>query len=60
MALLVSMVAACGDKVPESAEAKKLGNIPKQTIDNTRANVNKALETGAQRARDEDEKIDKQ
>ena len=50
IALLGCGVAACG-KIPESGEAKKIGNIPKQTID-------KALQQGAQRTRDADDKTD--
>jgi hypothetical protein len=56
--LLVSVVvlAACGDKTPESEAAKEVGKIPKQTIDRAGANVTKALEQGAARNREAEEK----
>ena len=52
--MAVALLAACGDKVPESEAAKKLGNMPTQTIDKARDDVNKALEQGAQRTREAD------
>ena len=56
--LLVSVVvlAACGDKTPESEAAKEVGRMPKQTIDRAGANVTKALEQGAARNREAEEK----
>ncbi len=47
-------LAACGDKVPESEAAKKLGKVPKQTIDRASEGVNKALQQGVERNRDAD------
>jgi hypothetical protein len=52
---LACCIAACS-KVPESEEAKKIGNIPKQTIDKAQEDVNKALQQGAERTRDADQK----
>jgi hypothetical protein len=56
--LIACCLAACGDKVPESEEAKKIGNIPKQTIDKTKANLDAAMQQAGQRTRDEEEKQD--
>ena len=41
---------ACGDKVPESAAARQVGNAPKQTVDKAAADVAKAMEAGAARS----------
>jgi hypothetical protein len=49
----VLLVAACGDKVPESAAAKKAGDVPKQTVDRATTDVNKAMQQGSQRLDDE-------
>ena len=46
--MLVTLV-ACGDKTPESQAAKDIGNIPKQTEDKASADVNAALQKGADR-----------
>jgi hypothetical protein len=46
-----SLITGCGDKVPESQAAKKVGAVPKQTLDRSTDDVAKALEQGAQRAR---------
>ncbi len=59
LTLQAPLLAACGDKVPESEEAKKIGNIPKQTIDRTKAKLDAAAKAGEQRTRDADEKQDK-
>ena len=50
------MLAACGDKLPESKAAKEIGNIPKQTIDKAAGGVDKALTQGAERLKDDAEK----
>jgi hypothetical protein len=42
-------LAGCGDKVPQSEAAKKIGDIPKQTIDSAKAGVGKAMELAPQR-----------
>jgi len=54
--LAVMLVAACGDKVPESKAAKELGNVPKQTVDKAAAGVESAIQQGADRTREEDKK----
>jgi hypothetical protein len=46
---------ACGDKVPQSEAAKQVGNIPKQTIDNAAAGVNKAMQQGSERLEEKKE-----
>jgi hypothetical protein len=53
--LVLTCLAACS-KVPESEQAKKIGNIPKQTIDKAQDDVSKALQQGAERTRDADQK----
>ena len=53
---LVALLAACGDKVPESKAAKDLGNVPKQTLDKASAGVSGAMQQGTDRTRDEDKK----
>ena len=58
-ALLIACVAlasACGDKTPESESAKEVGRMPKRTVDRAGANVTKALEQGAARNREAEEK----
>ena len=51
-----SLLAACGDKVPESKAAKEIGNIPKQTIDRATTAVDAAIQQGAERMKEEDKK----
>ena len=53
--VLPFLLAGCGDKLPESEAAKKLGQQPKQIIDKAAADVNKALQKGVE-ARQEAEK----
>jgi len=50
------VVAACGDKVPESKAAKEVGNIPKQAIDRATTGVDSAIQQGAERMKEEDKK----
>ena len=57
MLLVTILVSACS-KIPESEEAKKVGNIPKQTIDKATTDVNKAIQQGAERTREADQKSD--
>ena len=40
------LLAGCGDKVPQSEAAKKIGDIPKNTIDKVTVDVNKAMQQG--------------
>jgi len=53
---VLCLMAACGDKVPQSEAAKKIGDIPKQTVDKASASVNDALRQGTERLKSEDEK----
>ena len=57
-ALLAAVLAACGDKVPESEAAKKLGEVPKQTEQKARQDVTRALQQGAERTRAAADKAD--
>ena len=58
IASAVSLVAlaACGDKTPESDAAKRLGKIPKQTIDKAADDAAAAMQRGVDRTREADEK----
>ena len=51
-------LAACGDKVPESEAAKRLGQQPKQTIDRVTTNVGNAMQQGqgSERLKEEEQK----
>lgn len=49
---LAAVLAACGDKVPESAAARKMGAAPKQTVDKATDDAAKALQQGAERTRE--------
>ena len=53
-AVAVSIV-ACGDRIPESDGAKKLGAAPKQIIDKATADIGRALEQGADQSREAEE-----
>jgi hypothetical protein len=53
MLCLTALIAACGEKVPEHAPSKELGNAPKQTIDKAVSDVARAAEQGAKRSTDE-------
>ena len=44
MALL--LVAACGDKVPESEAARRIGQQPKKTVDSVSRKVGEAMQQG--------------
>jgi hypothetical protein len=55
LALMVLLLAACGDKVPQSEAAKKIGDIPKRTLDSAKSGVNKAMEAGSQRLEEKKE-----
>jgi hypothetical protein len=54
--VLAAALAACGDKPPESEAARKLGQQPKQVIDKAAAEVNKALQQGAERRQEAEKK----
>lgn len=53
---VVVFLAGCGDKVPESKAAKEVGNAPKQTVDKAVTGVSDAMDKGAERLKDQDEK----
>ncbi len=50
------LLAACGDKVPESKAARDIGNIPKLTIDKASTGVDAAMQQGADRTKEEEKK----
>jgi hypothetical protein len=54
--LVAALLGGCGDKVPQSQAAKKIGAIPKATVDRATADTNKALQQGADRSREAEEK----
>jgi hypothetical protein len=56
LVIAVLLVAACGDKVPESKAAKAVGSAPKQTVDKAAAGVNEAMGKAAERVQDQDDK----
>ena len=51
-AALVAALAGCGDKVPESEAARRVGAAPKQTVDKATDDAAKALQQGADRTRE--------
>ena len=52
------LLAACGDKVPESEAARRLGQQPKKIVDRATADVGKAMQQGqdSERLREEEQK----
>jgi hypothetical protein len=54
--MAVLLMAACGDKVPESKAAKEVGNAPKRAIDRATTGVDSAIQLGADRIREEEKK----
>ena len=44
--ILGFLVAACGDKLPESEASRKLGEQPKQLLNKVESDVNKSLQKG--------------
>ena len=54
--LCVSVMTACGDKVPESRAAKEIGNVPRQAVDRATSGVDSAIQQGADRIREEEKK----
>ena len=44
---IAAALAGCGDKVPESQAAKRVGDQPKQTVNKATEDVTKALQQGA-------------
>ena len=43
---LAAVLAACGDKVPESQAAKAAGEQPKQLLNKVESDVSKSLQKG--------------
>lgn len=50
------LLSGCGDKVPQSEAAKKLGDQPKQVVDRAAQDAAKVLQQGADRTADADKK----
>jgi hypothetical protein len=52
------LLAACGDKVPESEAARRLGQQPKKILDRVTTDVGKAMQQGqdSERLREEEQK----
>jgi len=52
------LLAACGDKVPESEAARRLGQQPKKIVDRVTTNVGKAMQQGqdSERLKEEEPK----
>ncbi len=53
---LALALSGCGDKVPESAAARKLGEQPKQIINKVTDDVNKALQKGLEQRQEAEKK----
>jgi len=53
-----ALLAACGDKVPESEAARRLGQQPKKIVDRVTTDVGKAMRQGqdSERLREEEQK----
>ncbi len=56
MALL--LVAACGDKVPESEAARRIGQQPKKLVDSVSSKVGDAMQQGqgSERLKEDEQK----
>ena len=52
------LLAACGDKVPESEAAKRLGQQPKKIVDRVTTDVGKAMQQGqgSERLKEDEQK----
>jgi hypothetical protein len=52
------LLAACGDKVPESEAARRLGQQPKKIVDRVTTNIGKAMQQGqdSERLKEEEPK----
>ena len=55
----ILFLSGCGDKVPQSEAAKKIGSIPKQTVDRAAERTKDALQQGAERSAREEEQAGK-
>ena len=56
--VIALLLAACGDKVPESEAARRLGQQPKKIVDRVTTDVGKAMQQGqdSERLREEEQK----
>ena len=56
--IAVVLLAACGDKIPESEAAKRLGQQPKKIVDRVTTDVGKAMQQGqgSERLKEEEPK----
>ena len=56
--MVALLLAACGDKVPESEAAKRLGQQPKKLVDRVTTDVGKAMQQGqdSERLKEEEQK----
>ena len=54
--LLAAALAGCGDKVPQSEAAKKVGGQPKQLLNQVETDVNKALQKGMEQRQQAEKK----
>jgi hypothetical protein len=54
----VVLLAACGDKIPESEAAKRLGQQPKKIVDRVTTDVGRAMQQGqgSERLKEEEPK----
>jgi hypothetical protein len=52
------LLAACGDKVPESEAARRLGQQPKKIVDRVTTDIGKAMQQGqdSERLKEEEPK----
>ena len=50
------VLSGCGDKVPQSEAAKKVGDQPKQAVDRAAQDAARVLQQGADRTADADRK----
>ena len=57
--MLLAALSGCDGKVPESEAAKKVGEIPKQTIDSAAGKTADAIKLGEDRNREAVEKAEK-
>lgn len=55
-AALALCLHGCGDKVPQSEAARKVGEQPKQLLNQVEADVNKALQKGIEQRQQAEKK----
>ena len=56
--MALSLVAACGDKVPESEAARRIGQQPKKMVDSVSRKVGEAMQQGqgSERLKEDEQK----